>query len=79
MFSVSATYKFIQTNNNPLSITNSFIYIEPLNSFFRTKHNVNGEKKDWSDYKFLEEESRREGPGEMVSKFFLRVITTFDP
>jgi polypeptide N-acetylgalactosaminyltransferase len=58
-------YKLIQSNNHPLAITQNFIYIEPLSSFFRKEHNLLGEKIDWHNYEYLEEEKLRLGqPGE---------------
>lgn len=58
-------YKLIQRNNHPLAITQNFIFIEPLSSFFRTQHNLLGEKIDWHNYEYLEMEKLRLGkPGE---------------
>lgn len=58
-------YKFIQHNNHPLAITSNFIYIEPINSFFRQEHNLRNEKVDWNDYNYIEKEKRRHRlPGE---------------
>lgn len=54
-------YKFIQRNNNPLAITQNYIFIEPLSSFFRKEHNTLGEKIDWHDYEYLEKEKARFG------------------
>ncbi|CRL03928.1 CLUMA_CG017049, isoform A [Clunio marinus] len=59
-----ATYKTIEFNNSPLSIKRNFIYIEPINSFFRRIHNLDNAKVDWHDYDFIEVESKRVGPGE---------------
>lgn len=58
------TYKFIQQNNDPLAITQNFIYLEPLNSYYRQRH-VFSYKVDFHDYKYLEREKQRLGlPGE---------------
>lgn len=56
--------KVIQYNNDPIKIKQNFIYFEPVNSFFRRSKNLDSLKVDWHDYKFIEEESRRVGPGE---------------
>ncbi|KAG5669574.1 hypothetical protein PVAND_017461 [Polypedilum vanderplanki] len=61
--------KVIEINNNPLQIRQNFIYIEPLSSFFRHTHNKENIKIDWHDYKFIDEESTREGPGEHGSAY----------
>lgn len=62
--SIVVIHKFIQKNNDPLAITQNFIYIEPLNSFWRKEHNfVN--KIDYHDYEYMEREKKRWGqPGE---------------
>lgn len=58
------TYKFIQNNNSPLAITQNFIYLEPINSFYRQNHRFD-EKIDYHDYKYIEREKARLGlPGE---------------
>lgn len=60
-----SVYKFIQRNNHPLAITQNYIYIEPISSFFRKVHNEKGLKKDWHDYEYLAKEKERFGlPGE---------------
>jgi polypeptide N-acetylgalactosaminyltransferase len=57
-------YKLIQHNNNPLAITQNFIYIEPINSFYRRSHDFSV-KIDYHDYEYLEKEKKRHGlPGE---------------
>lgn len=56
--------RYVEKNNEPLAVHNPFIYIEPLNGFFRRTRNRNGEKVDWHDYKMIAEEEQREGPGE---------------
>lgn len=56
--------KVIDYNNSPLLVGQSFIYIEPLSSFFRRQRNIENIKIDWHDYEFIEYESKRVGPGE---------------
>lgn len=46
-----------------MSIEKPFIYIQPINSYFRFKHR--SAKKDWHDYKTIDIESQRRGPGEL--------------
>jgi hypothetical protein len=58
------TYKFIQKNNNPLAITQNYIYIEPITSYWRKDHSFLL-KKDYTDYEYIEREKERFGlPGE---------------
>lgn len=45
-----------------MAIEKPFYYIEPINSYFRFKHSQ--ETKDWHDYKMIEREALRDGPGE---------------
>lgn len=61
---ILAVAKAISYNNSPLRIKQSFIYIEPLSSFFRRTRNIEHIKIDWNDYKFIDSELKREGPGE---------------
>lgn len=61
---VLAVVKVISYNNSPLRIKQNFIYFEPLSSFFRQTHNIENIKIDWHDYSFIEEETKRVGPGE---------------
>lgn len=56
--------KVIEYNNAPLRIAQNFIYIEPLSSFFRRARNTENIQVDWHDYKFMESERLRHGPGE---------------
>lgn len=64
LLTILIAYKFIQSNNNPLAITQNFIYIEPLTSFWRQPHHFY-EKIDYHDYEYLEREKARFGlPGE---------------
>lgn len=63
-FVVLITYKYIQKNNDPLAITQNFIYIEPLNSYYRQPHDFSN-KIDYTDYEYMEREKARFGlPGE---------------
>lgn len=62
-------YALIRWNNDPLSIETPFIYIEPINSYFRFKYS--GATKDWHDYKTIEKESLRTGPGEQGSPVYV--------
>lgn len=58
------TFKFIQHNNHPLAITQNYIYLEPINSFFRQEHSFRV-KIDYHDYEYLAREKARFGlPGE---------------
>jgi polypeptide N-acetylgalactosaminyltransferase len=59
--------KVISYNNSPLKIKQPFFYIEPLSSFFRRPRNIQNIKIDWHDYKFIEHERNRVGPGESGS------------
>lgn len=61
---ILAIVKVISYNNLPLRIKQNFIYIEPLSSFFRRARNTENIKIDWHDYKFIDSELRRDGPGE---------------
>lgn len=54
--------KLIITSNDTMAITKSYIYIEPMNSFFRKSHS-NG-SRDWNDYRHLNSDKNRKGPGE---------------
>ena len=59
-----AIVRFITTNNNPLSITRNFIYIEPITSYFRKHHNFLY-KIDYHDYDYIDiEKTRYDLPGE---------------
>lgn len=64
LFVAFITFEFIQQNNDPLAITQNFIYLEPLTSYFR-EHHVLSYKIDYHDYRYLEREKERFGlPGE---------------
>lgn len=52
-----------------MAITKNFIYIEPLNSFFRLKE-ISNETKDWNDYKLMRSERTKIGFGEHGMKTF---------
>lgn len=56
-------YKLIVSSNHPFAITKNYIYIEPLNSFFRQTRTSN-ETRDWNDYRWMKEERTRFGYGE---------------
>jgi polypeptide N-acetylgalactosaminyltransferase len=59
-----AILRYITTNNNPLSITRNFIYIEPITSYFRKHHNFLY-KIDYHDYDYINKEKERyDLPGE---------------
>lgn len=45
-----------------MSIEKPFIYLEPINSYFRFKHR--SATKDWHNYKTIKMEELRRGPGE---------------
>lgn len=62
--SLLAVVKVIRYNNSPLRIRQTFIYFEPLSSFFRQPRNTEGIKIDWHDYELIEKEAQRVGPGE---------------
>jgi polypeptide N-acetylgalactosaminyltransferase len=64
LFSFLLIVKVINYNNSPLRIKQNFIFFEPLSSFFRRPRNVENIKIDWHDYKFIEYEKNRVGPGE---------------
>lgn len=61
--------KLIQYNNDPLSITRPYFYVEPPTSFFRFAHNKDGELKDWHNYEQIKYEASRTGPGEQGKPF----------
>ena len=63
-FAYFAFFDFVEKNNEPEAIANQFIYIEPINGFFRRNRNRMQEKKDWHDYKQMVGEEGRQGPGE---------------
>lgn len=52
-----------------MAITKNYIYIEPLNSFFRRKE-ISDEMKDWNDVKLMVDEKYRKGFGEHGVKTF---------
>lgn len=60
-----------------MAITKKFIYIEPLNSYFRRKDLTN-ETKDWNDYELMKEERSRIGFGEQGMKTFRDKETVMD-
>jgi len=62
MVLLTVLYVAIRWNNDPMAIEKPFIYIDPINSYYRFKHS--NEKKDWHDYTTMEMESERKGPGE---------------
>lgn len=62
-------YKLIVSSNHPFAITKSYIYIEPLNSFWRQTQSYN-ETRDWNDYQWMKEERSRIGFGEHGLKTF---------
>jgi hypothetical protein len=63
--------KFIEKNNDPLEITQNFIYVEPINSFWRKEHNF-WLKKDYHDYEYLAKEKEMLAkPGENGQPVYL--------
>ena len=61
---IYVTYRVIEDNNNPLAITQNFIYIEPLGSYYRSRHDFS-KKIDYHDYEYVKREKERFGlPGE---------------
>lgn len=62
-------FKLMTTSNHPMAITKNYIYIEPLNSYFRRK-SISKEMKDWNNIKLLVDEKFRSGPGEHGAKYF---------
>lgn len=52
-----------------MSIEKPFFYIEPIASYFRYTHNQ--AHKDWHDYKTIEKEQARTGPGEQGQPVYL--------
>ena len=61
---IIAIFKFIEFNNHPLSITKSYIYFEPSDSFYQHSHNLFNEKVDWHNYEDIQRDKMRVGPGE---------------
>jgi polypeptide N-acetylgalactosaminyltransferase len=59
---IFALYLLVQWNNDPLAIENPYIYIEPINSYYRFKHS--SARKDWHNYSLMKAEAQRSGPGE---------------
>lgn len=68
MFVVVGLYKLITSSNDPQAITKSFIYIEPINAYFRRA--ASPEKKDWNDYELLNRDRSKVGYGEHGIKTF---------
>lgn len=52
-----------------MAITKSFIYIEPMKSFYRKKQ-ISNETKDWNDFKLVKDDRTRIGFGEHGLKTF---------
>jgi hypothetical protein len=63
-------FKIIELNNNPLSITRPYFYVEPQASFYRYLHN--NEEKDWHNNTLIEYELNRKGPGEQGKPHFAK-------
>lgn len=59
---MSVLYLLLQLNNDPLAIETPYIFIEPIQSYFRFHHSF--ERIDWHDYEQIRREALRQGPGE---------------
>lgn len=64
--------KIIELNNDPLSITRPYFYVEPKASFFRYSHDLK-EEKDWHNNTLIEYELSRTGPGEQGKPHFAKL------
>lgn len=62
-------FKLIVSSNDPMAITKNYIYIEPLNSFFRRKE-ISDEVMDWNDYQLMKGDKAKVGYGEHGMKTF---------
>lgn len=60
--------KLLITSNHPMAITKTFIYVEPVECYFRKVHSRAVE--DWNDHKMMEIDKRRSGHGEQGSPTF---------
>lgn len=69
--------KLIVSSNNPMAITKNFIYIEPLNSFFRRTDKSN-ETRDWNDYLLAKEDRGKVGFGEHGLKTYTDGVESED-
>lgn len=58
-------YIYVKLNNDPFAISKPFIYIDPIDGYFRYKHKK--DKIDWHDYEAIARERQRKGPGEVLS------------
>lgn len=69
LFVIVGLYKFFVISNHPLAITKTFIYIEPMSSYFR--RSASGDKKDWNDYELLNRDRLRVGYGEQGIRTYI--------
>ena len=61
-------YKLIASSNHPMAITKDYIYIEPIDSFFRKA--ISNETKDWNDPYMIEKDRKRIGYGEIGMRVY---------
>lgn len=62
LIAIAVFYAVLRWNNDPYAISQPFIYIEPINGYFRYEHSP--VKVDWHDYEQIEREALRRGVGE---------------
>lgn len=55
--------------NNNLTVKTPFVYLEPINSFFRFE--LDSVPEDWHDYETIEREAKRTGPGEQGAAVYV--------
>jgi hypothetical protein len=67
---VISVYKLITTSNHPLAVHKTYIYIQPMNSFFLRKNNSRV-MHDWNDYERMEKDGKRSGYGEQGADTYI--------